>query len=327
MTSRTWGPDGSGIPISTTNLNGIEADLDRALGNKYTAVAANYTMTTADKIVLVNGSAITVTLPDPTTVANNAVYIVKNITNNTNNLLASAGSGSPKIDNQIAYSGNTVKLGQYASATLVSDGTNWWSIGSGLPLGNLSVGVDSSNVLHYGVNGMGSSKIFGLGTVGSDNFAVGGTGDILSLSSQTTAIGTCTGQPSDSTFYGLRIGWSGSNPGRLWHKAWGTNNSWGWAPVTSVRSYATKTANYTLTVTDEFVVFNGASLTATLPDPTGNAMNGRVFSVKNINSSSLSVVSAGTSKTIDGAASVTVAQWGGLDLISDGTQWLIRSKI
>lgn len=90
------------------------------------------------------------------------------------------------------------------------------------------------------------------------------------------------------------------------------------------RPIATKTASYTLVAGDAVVVFNGATLTATLPDPTATATipAGTQFIVKNINASALTVNSAGTSKTIDGAASVSLAQWAVGRYVTDGTQWL-----
>jgi hypothetical protein len=91
----------------------------------------------------------------------------------------------------------------------------------------------------------------------------------------------------------------------------------GWATLVS-----TKTASYTAVDGDGVLVFNGATLTCTLPDPTTVGIGRTRFEVKNVNASALSVVSAGTSKTIDGAASQSVAQWGKATYISDGTQWL-----
>lgn len=44
--------------------------------------------------------------------------------------------------------------------------------------------------------------------------------------------------------------------------------------------------------------------------------------MKNINASAATVSSAGTSKTLDGAASQSLAQWAKATYISDGTQWL-----
>jgi hypothetical protein len=103
----------------------------------------------------------------------------------------------------------------------------------------------------------------------------------------------------------------------------GSGNRWRdvWANQL-VRPSATKTANYTLTSADNIVIFNGTSLTATLPDPTTAGLPGRVFVVKNINASALTVASAGTSKTLDGAASQSLAQWAKASYTSDGTQWL-----
>jgi hypothetical protein len=92
--------------------------------------------------------------------------------------------------------------------------------------------------------------------------------------------------------------------------------------LTGPAGLVTQTANYTLLAsTDDVVVFNGASLTATLPDPTTVAA-GRTFRVKNINTSALTVNSAGTSKTIDGAASASITQWASGRYVSDSTQWL-----
>lgn len=83
-----------------------------------------------------------------------------------------------------------------------------------------------------------------------------------------------------------------------------------------------KTANYTAVDGDGVLVFNGTGLTLTVPDPTAVTPGRTRFVVKNVNASALTVASAGTAKTIDGAASQSVAQWGHLTLISDGTQWL-----
>lgn len=86
---------------------------------------------------------------------------------------------------------------------------------------------------------------------------------------------------------------------------------------------ATKTASYAILATDtaSFWLFNGSSITATLPDPTTVAANANL-TVKNIHSTSLTVNSAGTSKTLDGAASQALAQWAKATYVSDGAQWL-----
>lgn len=90
----------------------------------------------------------------------------------------------------------------------------------------------------------------------------------------------------------------------------------------SLLTIAAKTASYTLTASDQMVTFNGASLTATLPDPT-TVTSGTVLRVKNIHTSALTVVSAGTSKTIDAAASYNVPQYQILTVVSDAVTWHI----
>lgn len=128
--------------------------------------------------------------------------------------------------------------------------------------------------------------------------------------------------------YGLMIdeggGWAeGDRPGRLWHKAWHHSYNDGWAAVGSNTDFQTKTANYTMAVMDELIIGNGTNITITVPAPNQIIMGGRLYRIKNVNSTPLTVVSAGTSKTIDGAASVVLQQWDKITVMSDGTQWLI----
>lgn len=107
----------------------------------------------------------------------------------------------------------------------------------------------------------------------------------------------------------------GANAG-LWVKAGGNGNT-GWRPTHILALVTTKTANYTATVTDDIIVCNGASVTITLPSP-GNS--GTQITVKNINAAAATVqVSGGT--TIDGAASVSLAQWAKATFVSNGTNW------
>ena len=96
------------------------------------------------------------------------------------------------------------------------------------------------------------------------------------------------------------------------------------AQAKATGALSTKVASYALTASDDIVVFNAAALTATLLDPT-LAVVGQKWVVKNINVSALTVVSAGVSKLINGAASQSLAQWAAYRYASDGTQWLTLS--
>jgi hypothetical protein len=71
-----------------------------------------------------------------------------------------------------------------------------------------------------------------------------------------------------------------------------------------------------------WIITAGSTITVTLPDPTV-VRKGKVLRVKNGTTvTTHTVVSAGTSKTIDGAASVAMAAWQARSFVSDGSQWL-----
>jgi hypothetical protein len=106
----------------------------------------------------------------------------------------------------------------------------------------------------------------------------------------------------------------------LWLVRKKNDDTYEWTQLDTT-NLVTKTASYTLLSTDNIAVFNGTSLTATLPDPTTVPV-GQAYRVKNVNSSALTVASAGTTKTLDGAASQSLAQWANARYVSDGTQWL-----
>lgn len=80
--------------------------------------------------------------------------------------------------------------------------------------------------------------------------------------------------------------------------------------------YTNKTTNYTLTSTDSTVVFNGASLTCTLPDATYHAKS-REYTIKNDNATALTF-----SGSIDGTNSITLAQGRTINIRSDGSGWV-----
>jgi len=85
----------------------------------------------------------------------------------------------------------------------------------------------------------------------------------------------------------------------------------------------TLTATGPILVTDSLVVCDitaGGALTS-LPDPT-TVKGGTRFTVKNVNATSLGVISQGVSKTIDGVAQQNLAQWAKSTYTSDGARWL-----
>ncbi|OII27565.1 hypothetical protein [Frigoribacterium sp. MCBA15_019] len=98
----------------------------------------------------------------------------------------------------------------------------------------------------------------------------------------------------------------------------------GWVPLGPYAATALtrRTSAYTMTTLDRTIVFDSAAgATVTLLDP-ATAPVGRPVTVKNVNATSMTVATAGTSKTIDGAATVALAQWQTCTVVSDGTNWL-----
>lgn len=164
------------------------------------------------------------------------------------------------------------------------------------------LGKTTGPVTHYvSVDGIGNRT----GTVD------GVTVYHLEMSATATCVGVIASRIYDATSKSfIKTGLAGS--GLIHIDGWGASGN-----------MATYTISSTLTANqDGTASFNGTSLTATLPDPTTVTL-GRKFTVKNVSASALTVVSAGTSITIDGVASKSLAQWEHITVVSNGTQWLI----
>ncbi len=80
----------------------------------------------------------------------------------------------------------------------------------------------------------------------------------------------------------------------------------------------TKTANYTLTISDYTVIFDGVSLTATLP--AANTCSGRIYVLVNRNATTLTT-SISFETLTSGVTSTTVTAASSVGLQSNGTSW------
>lgn len=95
-----------------------------------------------------------------------------------------------------------------------------------------------------------------------------------------------------------------------------------YSPMQTPRQYRIVTSAYNHQQSDGMITVNAASaVQVTLLDPT-TSMVGVPVTVKNVTANTVTIASAGVSKTIDGAASTTLAQWAKASFVSDGTQWL-----
>jgi hypothetical protein len=84
----------------------------------------------------------------------------------------------------------------------------------------------------------------------------------------------------------------------------------------------TKTANYTITGTDDLVICTANSFTITLPTAVGRS--GKSFKVKNTGTGVITMAST-SSQTIDGlsAGTTQLFQYDSLTFESDGANWVI----
>lgn len=334
MTTRPlpWVNDGAPA-LSADNLNDLEADLALAMWSVagLSTKTANYTATGTDRVLIFNGSSLTATLPDPTTVSKK-LFLIKNIHSSA---LTVVSAGTSKTIDSAA----SIFVGQNMVLQVVSDGTQWLVLSGGSQVMYRSSASGSGYTFFTSAAGEtwinrpsgNSSDALVVSYDGSTKFfAMTGDGSITRMNATNVAIKVNGTSPNGNSYTSQRVGLMfgdalqpiGSNA-RVWLKMWDPYGNNGWGSPTQATMYVTKTANFTLTQAEECVIFDGSSLTATLPDPTNNLMAARIYTIKNIHSTSLSIVSAGTSKTIDGASSKSLAQWEKMRVMSDGTQWLI----
>lgn len=88
--------------------------------------------------------------------------------------------------------------------------------------------------------------------------------------------------------------------------------------------FATKTANYTLTTTDDVIKADATSGAITMTLPTAVGVK-KAYRIKKIDSTSNAVnIATTSSQTIDGSSSIAITvQNTALLLVSDGANWVI----
>lgn len=301
------------------------------------AKTANYTLTTTDQLVTFNGSNLTATLPDPTTCAG-TVLRVKNL--NASGVTVSSAGTSKTIDgatSQLVLQHRTLQVvsngaqwltlsGNDLSAT-ATDAVNIYSpLSSTAPVAWVQAGAAGRPALRATVNS-GTGAIFEGGQFIAGGFYnmfnVTSGGSISKISNVDFTIAANNMNPQNAIPNGA-YGITTDTASQLLYVRRNTNaaGTWNMHPAGFFSQPQTKTANYTVDFRDTLLIGNGTSITFTLPDPTSTGITGREFKLKNIHSTALSIVSAGTSKTIDGAASKSLAQWDKMVVVSDGAQWL-----
>ena len=93
------------------------------------------------------------------------------------------------------------------------------------------------------------------------------------------------------------------------------------SPMTSVRVYSVKTANYTITDEDYLIHYTTGTFTATFPDASA-VQTGTKFAIKNSGTGTITVDCFG-SQTIDDVTTKLLAQYDSITVMSTGTGWII----
>jgi hypothetical protein len=95
-----------------------------------------------------------------------------------------------------------------------------------------------------------------------------------------------------------------------------------------VSTIISKSASYTLTTSDNYVIATSGSITFTLP--TASGITGKEYTIKNISSSNVTIATTSSQKiVVDSANSTATTATLGVEasnnwirVISDGTQWI-----
>ena len=145
MTSRTWGPDGSGIPISSANLNGIETDITNATNTANAAIPSSQKGAASGVASLDASTLVPVAqLPAATTGAKGAVQLAGDLAGTATAVTVAkvngvAVTGTPTSGQVITASSGTAAAWASPSGGIPQPATEttWWAI--------LSAGADAGN--------------------------------------------------------------------------------------------------------------------------------------------------------------------------------------
>jgi len=104
--------------------------------------------------------------------------------------------------------------------------------------------------------------------------------------------------------------------------------STGTLALVGVAAFASKTANYTATSSDEVLTCDATSATITITLPTAVGITGKKYVIKRIDAHVTNevIVDPNSTQTIDGATTLDIInQYDSVDIVSDGANWVITA--
>jgi hypothetical protein len=271
-------------------------------------VTADYTLTSADGVVVVNsGSTVTASLPSATTSGAGKQFIVKSIGAGTTFVNALGGN----ID------GNAQATVGSVATTFVSDGTNWVTIAGGLApavsRGTVTTGSNYTFTQDDGVVVATAASI----TISLPSGTTSGSGKqftIKNVSTGTIAANALGGTIDGGASVDIRSGITQT------YVSDGTN----WILLHErgaealLRAGRIVSSNGNISTSDGSIFIDTASITMTLPSGTA-AGAGKQYLVRNTSAGNAFVNAAGGN--IDTLGQITLAAGTGHIITSDGTNW------
>jgi hypothetical protein len=172
------------------------------------------------------------------------------------------------------------------------------------------------------VLGSGAHNFADFQVGGSSRFSVSNTGNLTASGTGTftgavvLGVKTIATLPSAASSSGHRYQVS-DDSNRIYY-----SNGTVWRVEGETITLSTKTANYTLLVSDYYIRGDSTSANITLTLPTAVGSTGKQFIIKKINAANTVTIATTASQTIDGATSIIIsAQYASATLVSNGTGW------
>lgn len=293
------------------------------------------------RFTTVKGQAKQMSIFDSANVRFSGALMPNNAAGTSGDFFISGGAGGPNIwQTGVLLNKLTAATGTNSIDNTSFGQTLQWNTlnSSAIKLSTTSTAATSINqrmleVAMTGVNSTSSAQTYGLfisnkhtGTTSTNRgalFDVNGATTNYGIDAETTGAGTTNiagyfASSSGTNNYGIIVPSGGGSVG--------IGNS---APTSTLDitggsiafNYVAKTANYTLTGTDNVVDATSGTFTLTLPTAVG--VTGRVYTIKNSGTGVVTIATT-SSQTIDGVTTKTVnVQYSGYKLISDGSNYKI----
>ena len=302
------------------------------------AKTANYTATTSDNTIHFDTTAAGYTLTLPAASGNAGLeYSVKKLV--AANTLTIDANASETIDGALTL----VLSSQYDAVQIKCDGSNWHVLARGATVGGGSGTVTSVSAITLGTTGTDLSSTvanatttpvitLNVPTASATNRGALSAADWSTFNGKQAALSlaagvqTFLGTPSSANLLAAMTDETGT--GLL---VFGTSPTIATPTITGkatlaglVGAASTKTANYTLTTSDHYILADATSgnLTLTLPAASGNA--GLQYHITKTTAANQVIIDPNASETINGSSTFTIyATHDGLIIECDGVGWRI----